>query len=261
MKKVLVVGANSYIGKKFKEHVEANHRNEIIVDMVSASDGSWEVIDFSMYEVVVHLAAIVHKKERKKMEPLYYKVNHQLVVDVVHKAKESGVKQFVFMSTAAVYGSKVRYITNETIPNPDTYYGKSKLGAEAEITEICEGSIILSILRPPMVYGEGCKGNYEILRKAACVLPAFPAYKNKRSVIHINTLTKYMLDVIVNQCRGIYHPHDSKLISTVDLVTEIRNQIGKDTLLVKNFNQFIETLLKHNRFNKIFGDFYYENLQ
>jgi UDP-glucose 4-epimerase len=260
MKKVLVVGVNSYIGKKFKKYVNMYHKDNLTVDMVSASDGSWERVDFSKYEVVIHLAAIVHRKEKKKMESLYYRVNYQLAVDVAMKAKCNNVKQFIFMSTAAVYGNHFGCITADTPTRPFSYYGKSKLYAEKAISDICNDGLSLCVLRPPMVYGEGCKGNYSSLRKVANILPIFPSYRNKKSVIHIDILTKYMVDVIMNQNRGIYHPQNNEIIATFDLVTDIRNQEGKKTVLVSAFNLFIEALLKHNKLKKVFGDFYYENL-
>lgn len=261
MKKVLVVGANSYIGKKFKEYVDINYNNEIMVDMVSATNGSWEKVDFAKFEVVIHLAAIVHRKENKRRKSLYYKVNYQLAVDVAMKAKRCNVKQFIFMSTAAVYGNQIGSITSNTITRPITYYGQSKLSAEKAITEICNEELTVCILRPPMVYGVGCKGNYTNLRKFAVLSPIFPNYQNKRSVIHIDTLTEYIVDVIRNRRSGIYHPQDKELITTYKLVTDIRNQIGKKTLLINEFNLLIETLLKHNKLKKVFGDFYYENLE
>lgn len=261
MKKVLVVGANSYIGKKFKEYIDINCTDEIIADMVSASDGSWEKADFSNYDVVVHLAAIVHRKEKKKLESLYYKVNHRLAVNVAIKAKQSKVKQFIFMSTAAVYGSYVSYITKGTIPNPDTYYGKSKLKAEHDILKLCDINFSVSIIRPPMVYGEECPGNYGKLLKCAKFFFIMPNLHNKRSVINIEILNEILIEIITNKKEGVFHPQDKGYLDTCSLIIEKRSSYGKKTILISYFNGILRVLLKNSKkLNKLFGDFQYLNL-
>lgn len=261
MKKVLVVGANSYIGKKFKEYVELSNTDEIVVDMVSASNGSWEKADFSKYDVVVHLAAIVHRKEKKKMKPLYYRVNHQLVVDVAIKAKNSKVGHFIFMSTAAIYGSKLKYITKDTKPKPDTYYGKSKLEAENDISNLSSEDFAVSIIRPPMVYGEDSPGNYRKLVKLSKFLFIIPDFHNKRSIINIDMLNELLDEIITYRKEGIFHPQDKEYLDTCSFVANTRNVNGKKTILISHFNIIIRFFLKYSeKLNKIFGDFQYIDL-
>jgi len=133
MKKVLVVGSNSYIGQRFNEYILQKYRSEIYIDLVNAKDGSWRQKDFKNYDIVLHLAAVVHLKEKDNMESLYYEINHKLAVEVAEKAKKSKIKHFIFMSTEAVFGLHTGCITKETKPAPITYYGKSKLAAEKDI--------------------------------------------------------------------------------------------------------------------------------
>lgn len=258
MKKVLVVGANSYIGKKFKEYVELSNNDEVVVDMVSASNGSWRKVEFSNYDVVLHLAAIVHRKEKRNMEKLYYRVNHQLAVDVAIKAKQNKVRQFIFMSTAAVYGNVNGYVTKETLPNPRTYYGKSKYAAEMDLNNLSDDEYLLCIVRPPMVYGDGCRGNYAILRKVARYLMVFPDYRNKKSIVGINFLASYLVRLIINENRGVFLPHDAKPVSTVELLIDFRKGINKETRLFKGLNLVIKKLVLNNKLTNIFGDFYYK---
>lgn len=258
IKRVLVIGANSYIGKKFSEYIVSNNIDEIKVALVSASDGSWNRINFSEYDVILHLSGIVHRKEKKNMKSLYYNVNYKLAVELAKKAKENQVKQFIFMSSAAVFGSVNGCITEKTPLKPDTYYGKSKLAAEKAIWKLQSEDFKIAIVRPPMVYGEGCKGNYPRLEKLAKYTPVFPAYHNKRSMVHIDTLSKYLIKVIMEEKNGYFHPQDAVYGDTCEMVVEMRRKMGKKTVLVGLFNFCIYYLVKGNGIiNKMFGDFYY----
>lgn len=260
MIKVLVIGSNSYIGKKFREYIEEMNSSDISVNLVSAIDGSWRKEDFSYYDVVLHLAAIVHIKETSNMEKLYNDINHLLAVDVAQKAKDNGVKQFVFMSTAAVYGQQNGCITRETIPMPTTFYGRSKLLAEKDIMKLQDNNYQVVILRPPMVYGEGCKGNYMRLVKLARFTRIFPEYHNKRSMINIDYLCKYMIQLIQKGCSGYYHPQDDKYADTCVLIVKLRQEMGKETILFRFLNIGIKLLIQKNVsiFRKMFGDLYYD---
>lgn len=127
------------------------------------------------------------------MEELYYKVNRDLTIDVAKKAKREGVKQFIFMSSIIVYGdsshiNKKRVINQNTIPIPSNFYGRSKLQAEQGITPLMDDKFKVVILRPPMIFGKGAKGNYPKLSKMACKLPLFPDVNNERSMLYIDNL-------------------------------------------------------------------------
>ncbi len=259
MKKVLVIGAHSYIGQKFKEYVSANDVKDLSVDMVSASDGAWRKVEFTGYDSVLHLSGIVHRKEKKNMEALYYEVNHKLAVEIAKKAKENNVKQFIFMSTAAVYGSYTGCITKDISPSPTTFYGKSKLAAEQDIIKLQDDDFKVVIVRPPMVYGEGCKGNYSRLVKLAKYTPIFPEFHNKRSVLNISVLSEYLVNIIKSNREGYYYPQDETYLDTCQLFVTIRKEMGKKTLLIRIFNPFLRILRKYlTNIGKLFGDFYYQ---
>ena len=258
MKKVLIIGANSYIGQKFYSFVDNNCKEKINITLVSASDGSWRKIDFSSYDCILHLSAIVHQKEKKQMKELYYNVNYKLAVEIAQLAKVNGVRQFIFMSTAAVYNPNINCINKNTKPDPKSYYGIYKLAAEDEIDNLKNNSYKVAIIRSPMVYGKGCKGNYKKLETLAKYLPIFPDYHNKRSMIHIDTLCKFIIDLIDNEKSGLYFPQESKYIDTCEMFVELRKQMGKRTKLIRCFNFLIRFLLPYNKIiNKMFGDFYY----
>ncbi len=288
MRKVLIIGANSYIGKSFQKYITSYYsddmeqgcvikekitKEEILkedirrdyiqenmtINLISASNGAWKQEDFSLYDVVLHLSGIVHRKETDDMEELYDKVNHRLAVAIANKAKENSVKQFILMSTAAVFGSKETHITIDTKPNPTTFYGKSKLAAEQDISKLQSKEFLVAIIRPPMVYGEGCKGNYPKLVKLAKLTPIFPKLHNKRSMIYIDTLCEFLHMLIEQEGSGYYHPQDKDYVDTCELVVKIRKEMGKKTWLIGMFNSPIRQLTKQmGSLDKMFGDCYYD---
>ncbi len=227
MKRVLITGANSYIGTSFEKFVEENFSEKYIVDTIDMIDGSWIKKDFSKYDVVFHVAGIAHQKETKDNSQLYYKINRDLAIDVAKKSKADGVKQFVFLSSMSVYGMDTGVITKETNPNPKTNYGKSKLQAENEINTLRDGSFKVCILRPPMVYGDGCKGNYNSIVKLVKKFPFFPRVNNKRSMVDINNLVTFIEIAIDKELDGLFFPQDSDYVNTTELAKQIAKSINK----------------------------------
>lgn len=267
MKKILIVGANSYIGNAFEKYImnkctdhEVIHsKEEIIIEKVQASNGDWKYVNYEQYDVVIILAAIVHQKEKSGMEELYRQVNYNMPIEIAAKAKKAGVKQLIFMSTAAVYGSVVTHITKDTVPDPDTLYGKSKLEAEHKLKEMDTEEFRVAIIRPPMVYGEGCKGNYTRLVKLATYNPIYPKIHNKRSMISIDRLCDYMEEIIRNSSSGTFLPQDEEYVDTIMTIKRIRMAQDKKTFLVPGTAWLVKLAMKRvGAVRKMFGDWYYE---
>ena len=149
MKKIIITGANSYIGTSFESYMK-QFAEEYSVDTVDMIDGTWREKSFADYDVVFHVAGIAHRKETKENAELYYKVNRDLAIDVAAKAKADGVKQFVFLSSMSVYGMESGVITRDTVPLPKSNYGKSKLQAEEGIIPLADNSFAVAVIRPPM---------------------------------------------------------------------------------------------------------------
>lgn len=268
MKKVLIIGANSYIGNAFEKHImnkSSNHKemltkDEMIIEKVHASNGDWKYINYEQYDVVFILAAIVHQKEKNGMEELYRQVNYNMPIEIAANAKRAGVKQLIFMSTAAVYGSVVTHITKDTVPNPDTLYGKTKLKAEIKIKEMETEKFRVAIIRPPMVYGEGCKGNYTRLVKLATYNPIYPKIHNKRSMISVDNLCDFIERLIYDNVCGIHFPQDSNYTDTVELIKDIRKSNGKKIYLIPGTAWILRLIMKRVKLiRKIFGDWWYED--
>ena len=261
MKKILITGANSYIGTSFEKYIKENYPDEYIVDTVDMIDGSWREKSFAGYDSVFHVAGIAHQKETKKNAHLYYEVNRDLAIETAKKAKSEGVKQFIFLSSMSVYGMDTGVITKETKPNPKSNYGKSKWQAEQKIAPLDSEDFKVCILRPPMVYGEGCKGNYQSLVKIAKVFPFFPNYKNRRSVIFIENLSKYVRESIERVLDGVYLPQNSEYICTCEMVSNIAKGLGKKLRLTKIFNPVIFVLIKVSlKGRKAFGNLIYQDI-
>lgn len=258
MKKILITGANSYIGTSFEKWVK-QYGDIYSVDTVDTISEEWKKVDFSLYDVVFHVAGIAHVKETKENHHLYYEVNCDLACDLARKAKDSGVKQFIFLSSMSVYGIESGVITKSTKTNPKSNYGKSKLLAEEYINTLGDNSFKVAILRPPMVYGNGCKGNYPRLVKLILKLPFFPNTDNVRSMIYIDNLSEFVR-LLIDKCQeGIFSPQNKEYVKISDMVKFISTIHGRNIFLTKIFNPVI-TLLQNrvSLVNKVFGSLVYD---
>ncbi|MBQ8043917.1 MAG: NAD-dependent epimerase/dehydratase family protein [Clostridia bacterium] len=263
MRKILIIGANSYIGTSFEEYI-LNSEGNYIVDTVDVIDGSWRERSFKGYDTIIHVAGIAHIKESEDNKDLYYKVNYELAVEVANKAKEEGIKQFIFLSSMSVYGMDIGIITKKTYPNPVTNYGKSKLMAENDIRKIEDAEFKVAVVRPPMIYGEGCKVNYNALIKFAEKMPIFPNVDNRRSMLRIDTLCSYLKDLIDNEKNGLFFPQDKEYVCTSDMVKNIAKDKGREIHLTKGLNGLVWLAKKMpgrigRLANKAFGTLVYES--
>lgn len=257
MKKVLITGAGSYIGEKTKEYL-LQDSDKYSVDIINTIGWEPNASDFNGYDVVFNTAGIAHIKETKKNRHLYYDVNRDLSIKIAEKAKEAGVKQLILLSTMSVYGLTVGRITKETVPNPTNAYGKSKLEADEVIKKLQDDNFKFACLRPPMVYGKGCKGNYQSLRKFALKSPIFPDYENQRSMIYIGNLCEFVKQVIDYDKSGIYFPQNREYTRTSDMVREIAEAHRKKIKMIRIFNWAVK-ITSMNVVKKVFGDLVYEN--
>lgn len=261
MKKILITGANSYIGTSFENYVKEYYPNDFSVDTVDMIDGSWRECDFSGYDTVFHVAGIAHSdvgNVTEEVKAKYYAVNTELTVETAKKAKADGVKQFVFMSSMIVFGTKQECITKNTIPTPDNFYGDSKLQADILIHKLQDTSFNVVSIRPPMIYGQGSKGNYPIMAKFARKTPVFPKYDNKRSMLYIENLCEFVKLVAENNEDGYFYPQNTQYVCTSDMVYQIALNYGKRIILTRLFNPFIRIFGKHKIIKKVFGNMYYE---
>ncbi|MEG0618602.1 MAG: NAD-dependent epimerase/dehydratase family protein [Bacilli bacterium] len=274
MKKILLTGENSYIGTSFETYMK-QYPDDYQVDTISVKGDAWKNLDFSSYDVIYHVAGIAHAdvgKVSKEKQALYYKVNCDLTYEVAKKYKEdrkNNFSQFIYMSSIIVYGDNVsirkkRVITKDTKPSPSNFYGDSKLQAELKIQTLADDNYQICIIRPPMIYGPGSKGNYPQLRKLALKLPVFPDIPNERSMLFVGNLMIYINQIIDSRSKSdIYLPQNTEYVRTSHMVKEIANVFGKKIRLFKFMNWSIYLLgLIPGRIgeltNKAFGNLIYE---
>jgi nucleoside-diphosphate-sugar epimerase len=196
------------------------------------------------------------------MEELYYRINRDLTIKTAEKAKKNGVKQFIFMSSIIVYGDSScnkKLISKDTIPNPSNFYGNSKLQAEKGIKLLNDHNFKVVIIRSPMVYGKGSKGNFPRLSKVAQKLHIFPDVDNERSLIHIDNLCEFIKLMIDNEEDGLYFPQNKEYVKISEVVRLLAEAHGKKILMTKAFNPIIKAMCpKFRIISKVFGNLAYE---
>ena len=266
MKKILITGANSYIGVSFENHLK-KWPDQYSVDTIDMQDQCWRDCNFSGYDTIYHVAGIAHSDSGKISDDrakLYYAVNTDLALETARKAKADGVKQFIYMSSAIVYGNsapigKNKVITKDTVPAPANSYGDSKLQAEHRLLPMQDNDFHVVILRPPMVYGRNSKGNYPILSKLAQTLPCFPVVRNQRSMIYIENLVEFVRLMIDNEEKGIFWPQNEEYTNTSEMVAMIAAAHGKKILLIPGFGWALKIMGRFTGLvDKAFGSLSYD---
>ena len=265
-KKILITGKGSYIGESVEQWL-LKDRDQYEVDTLDMLNNSWRDKDFAEYDVIFHVAGIAHADVgaiTEEQKELYYEVNTELTLEVAEKAKRSNVKQFIFMSSMIVYsGCKERIITFSTEPKPLNFYGDSKLQADKKLQEMVTDGFKVVVLRPPMIYGKGSKGNYPQLAKLASRLPVFPIVKNQRSMLHIDNLCQFVKLMIDNEETGVFFPQNGEYTNTSDMVQMIAEVKGHRIIMIPFVYLFVKVLEKvpgkiGELTTKAFGDSSYE---
>ena len=246
--KILITGAHSYVGEQVEKYLEeynkkifefSSEKKRYIVETISLYGEEWKKKDFSYYDVVFHVAGIAHQDDdttiKKKSScaigsktredeqgTKYYAINRDLAIACAKKAKAEGVKQFIFMSSMIVYsGLEEDCITFKTPIRAKNYYGDSKLQADLAIQALQSDKFDVVILRPPMIYGKGCKGNFPKMVKLAPILPVYPIVGNRRSMLYIENLAEFVRLMIENRERGVFFPQNKEYVDTGVMIREI----------------------------------------
>lgn len=253
MKKILILGANSYIGTSFENYIYQKYPEDYEIHTISLHGDTWRHENWSSYDSILNVTGKAHTdisklSEEQKQE--YYAINCDLAVETAKKAIEDGAAQYIYLSSIIIYGDSsnsrtpVR-ITADTKPAPSNFYGDSKWQAEQKLQELFRtaekttGHTRLVLLRLPMIYGPGCKGNYKTLVKMSQKLPLFPTYHNERSVLHIDHLTEYLRNLVDSGTGGLYLPQDDTCRSTPDMVFELAEAAGRRMYHAAWMNPFV----------------------
>lgn len=238
--KILLTGSNGFIGSYFI----SKYTDKYKIKTFSFLKDDFTTFDCNDTDVVIHLSALVHQMGGATLEE-YEKVNVTQTLKLARKAKENGVKHFIFMSTVKVYGEETtsKY-TENSICRPEDEYGKSKFIAEIELKKVEDKNFKVSIIRTPIVYGYGIKANIKSLVNLTNKVPLLPFGKidNIRSMVYIGNLCHLIDELIIQNKAGIFLASDDKPLSTSRFIELIAKNLNKNTYLIKI--PFFETLLK-----------------
>ena len=258
MKRILIIGANSYIGTRLSAYL-ARFSEQYTVETLSVHGQTPDEYDFHGADAIVHVAAIVHRKDTEKLQPLYDAVNCDLAATVAEKAKREGVRQFVLMSSIGVYGKIEGVIDENSALQPKTRYDRSKLSAERRIAPLADDTFSVTILRSPVVFGPGAKGNPARLERVAKRLPFCPDFENRRSVVRIETLCETIKGLLDEPRSGIFFPQEPAPVSTSELILQMMREQGRTPRRSKLLNPAIRVFRACTRAGKkAFGSLVYE---
>lgn len=258
--KVLILGKNSFIGKSFERHSRFKP-----CDKVSLKTSRLDSLNFSGYEAVLHLPALVHQSTNIPYER-YHEINTELAYNSALKAKQEGVKHFVFLSTIRVYGGYTpggSVWSEQTPPKPIDNYGKSKLYAEKKLKSLVDENFHVTILRIPMVYGSGNRGNInkmiEFMDKYH--IAPFLNIHNERNILYVKNLVDFIDQVILQNKQGVFLVTDPKSVSTTEIANSISTHIDKRLVhfSIPGFLRLILKLLRPFIYYKIFGDLHLDS--
>lgn len=271
MKRILITGADSYVGcsveRYLLEYNGAQGRELYRIDTISMLDETWKNYDFAPYDTVFHVAGIAHAdvgKVSEETKALYYRVNRDLALETAQKAREQGVEQFIYMSSVIIYGDSAplgskKHITPNTPPAPANFYGDSKWQAEKGLRRLETETFHVAVLRPPMIYGKGSKGNYPVLSSLAGRLPVCPAVVNERSMLYVENLAEFVRLLIDSGRGGIFYPQNAEYTVTAQMIRLIAAVKGKRVHLWRILNPFVTPAAKlpgkvGGLINKAFGN-------
>lgn len=256
MKKILITGKNSYLGNAVEQYIldRQTGQGEGFWEMnrISLRDNEWEKESFSGYDSILHMAGLAHADVGKVSEgtkALYYQINRDLTLQVARKAKADGVKQFIYMSSVIIYGDsapvgKQKHITADTPPAPANFYGNSKYQAEQQLRKLQTEDFYVAVVRAPMIYGKGSKGNFPLLVKLAARTPVFPAMDNQRSMLYVENLAEFLRRLMETGMGGIFFPQNAEYVRTDEMVRLIGRTMGRKIWLWRGLNPLVKLASK-----------------
>ncbi|MCT7605883.1 NAD-dependent epimerase/dehydratase family protein [Aliarcobacter butzleri] len=255
---LLITGSNGFVGNYFIN----KYKEKYDIRIFSFLKDDINTLDCNTIDIVFHLSALVHQMGGASANE-YEKINVIQTIELAKKAKESGVKHFVFMSTVKVYGEETNSkYTENTVCNPEDDYGKSKLKAEQELQKLEDENFKISIIRTPIVYGYGVKANIKNLINLVNKVPVLPfgKIKNKRSMVYIGNLCHLVDEIITQEKSGIFLASDDEPLSTTRLIELIAKNLDKKIYLVKiPFFESLLRILKPSFHKRLYGSLEVDN--
>lgn len=250
MKKILITGTTGLLDLGAFKYL--SQKDDLIVENISLWGDDWKKADLSGYDSVIHCVGVIPKKDLDT--ETFYSVNHILTRDFAIKAKNDGVKHFVYISSMAVYGVNPSVsdgiVYAETPLSPTSDYGKSKYLGEQELNKLESNSFKVASIRVPSIYSKentAYFSQYEYINSKFKIIPL--AFKNcVRSAIHLDNLCELIYLIIKNEYVGKVCPSDNDSFGTVEYCTLISNKKAN-----RFFGKAIELFKNNSIINNLFG--------
>lgn len=226
MNEVFLTGSSGFVGQNLNKYLQSSDYLVHVIrrgQVLKANNSS---------NAFVHLAGKAHDLKKTSNPQEYYDVNYELTKRLYDAFLKSNAKKFIFVSSVKAAADSVdSVLTEETNPNPQTDYGKSKLMAEQYIQSkaLPEGKFYY-ILRPCMIHGPGNKGNLNLLYQLVKKGIPYPlaAFENRRSFLSIENLCYVIKELIEQEIpSGVYQVADDEALSTNDVVKILAQSSGK----------------------------------
>lgn len=253
---MLVTGANGFVGSYLCS--EMINRGTRVRVALRTSNSKQKAFEFSVVgqideqtnwtealsgvDVVIHLAARVHVMQDESSDPLaeFRKVNVAGTENLARQVARAGVKRFVYVSSIKVNGEAtdgVSKFTESDAPNPQDSYGISKWEAEQALHRVsAETGLEVVIVRPPLVYGAGVKGNFaQMLKVLAKGIPLpFASVHNRRSLVYVANLVDALILCATHPAAvgQTYLVSDGEDVSTPDLLRQLGGAMGHPARLI-----------------------------
>jgi nucleoside-diphosphate-sugar epimerase len=262
MARILITGTNSFIGTNFRKFSNSKE-----VEEISLRENTPESIDFSGFDTVLHLAAIVHQSHKTESDE-YFRINRDLSIRMAEETRKAGVRQFIFLSTVKVYGKWIpgtKPWNEYSLCFPDDPYGESKFEAEIALRLLGTPDFIVSIVRTPIVYGPGVGANILKLVRLIEMTPVLPFrnVNNNRHYTYVENLVGFIDRIIELRASGVFVAMDSKPLSTSSLVNLISSFMKRRPILFSLPDFIIRLGVKKvpGIFDRLFNSFYLDNTQ
>lgn len=231
--KIIITGTTGFVGKNLTQYL-INKSDKIIP--LSLRSGDYQLDDA---DAIIHLAGKAHDTKNTLDDAEYYYINTDLTIALFDKFLQSDIKDFIFFSSVKAAADTVEgVLTEDTEPNPQTAYGKSKLQAEEYLlSKVLPVGKRLIIIRPCMIHGKGNKGNLNLLYKVVKLgIPwILASYDNQRSFITIDNLNFIIYSILHDPkvASGVYNIADDVAISTNELISIIAKAGDKKPKLIR----------------------------
>lgn len=232
--KIIITGTTGFVGKNLTQYLTT--KSDTVIPL-SIRNGDYQLDNTA--DAIIHLAGKSHDTKNTSDDNEYYRVNTDLTIALFDKFLQSDIKDFIFFSSVKAAADTVEgVLTEDTEPNPQTAYGKSKLQAEEYLlSKVLPAGKRLIIIRPCMIHGKGNKGNLNLLYKVVRLgIPwILASYDNQRSFINIDNLNFIIYSILHDPkvASGVYNIADDVAISTNELISIIAKAGDKKPKLIR----------------------------